>query len=119
MLEAIITHPASVDPATLEEIKRYTKLFWINSGPHNNLTARKFVLKLTPAALAAAARAAAQAGAVVSAEAAARRSISCWPGSSRCSSIPNVDSDRHRQDAAAGHRTSSPRAPTTCTPASR
>jgi dipeptidyl-peptidase-3 len=62
-LEAIITHPAGVDPATLEEITRYTKLFWINSGPHNNLTARKFVLQCTPAALAAAARAALQAGA--------------------------------------------------------
>ena len=32
-------------PATLAEIRRYTKLFWINSGPYNNLTARKFVLK--------------------------------------------------------------------------
>jgi dipeptidyl-peptidase-3 len=62
-LEAIITHPAGVNPATLEEITRYTKLFWINSGPHNNLTARKFVLQCTPAALAAAARAALQAGA--------------------------------------------------------
>ena len=26
-------------PATLAEIQRYTKLFWINSGPYNNLTA--------------------------------------------------------------------------------
>ena len=34
--------------ATLQEITRYTKLFWINTGPYNNLTARKFVLKLTP-----------------------------------------------------------------------
>jgi dipeptidyl-peptidase III len=33
------------DAATLAEIRRYTKLFWINSGPYNNLTARKFVLK--------------------------------------------------------------------------
>ena len=35
-------------PATLAEIERYTKLFWINSGPFNNLTARKFVLTCTP-----------------------------------------------------------------------
>ena len=31
----------------LAEIRRYTKLFWINTGPYNNLTARKFVLRLT------------------------------------------------------------------------
>src|SRR3954451_8375535 len=32
VLEAIITHAASVDPDTLAEITRYTKLFWINTG---------------------------------------------------------------------------------------
>jgi dipeptidyl-peptidase III len=63
VLEEIITHAAAVDPATLAEIQRYTKLFWLNTGPFNNLTARKFVLKCTPQAFAAAARAAAQAGA--------------------------------------------------------
>ncbi len=63
VLEAIVTHPAGVDEATLREIQRYTKLFWINNGPYNNLTARKFVLQTTPEAFAAAARAAAQAGA--------------------------------------------------------
>jgi len=63
VLEEIITHPSGVDPATLAEIERYTKLFWLNTGPHNNLTARKFVLKCTPEAFAAAARAAAAAGA--------------------------------------------------------
>src|SRR5262245_10682548 len=63
ILEQIVAHPQGVDPATLSEIERYTKLFWINNGPYNNLTARKFVLATTPAAFAAAARAAAQAGA--------------------------------------------------------
>jgi dipeptidyl-peptidase-3 len=63
VLEAIVSHPTGVDPATLSEIQRYTKLFWINTGPYNNLTARKFVLKTTPPALAAAATAAARAGA--------------------------------------------------------
>ena len=63
LLEAIITHPEGTDAATLKEIQRYTKLFWINNGPYNNLTARKFVLKMPPAKLAAAARAAAKAGA--------------------------------------------------------
>jgi dipeptidyl-peptidase-3 len=63
VLEAIVTRPAGIDAATLAEIRRYTKLFWINSGPYNNLTARKFVLQCTPDAFAAAARAAEKAGA--------------------------------------------------------
>ena len=72
VLEAILTAAtpaagsagAAVDPATLTEIQRYTKLFWLNTGPYNNLTARKFVLNLTPEAFAAAAQAAAAAGAI-------------------------------------------------------
>jgi dipeptidyl-peptidase-3 len=63
ILEAIVTHPAGVDRSTLAEITRYTKLFWINTGPYNNLTSRKFVLACAPAAFAAAAHAAAQGGA--------------------------------------------------------
>lgn len=63
VLEQIVAHPAGVDPATLAEIQRYTKLFWLNNGPYNNLTARKFVLTCTPEALLAAAKASAVAGA--------------------------------------------------------
>jgi dipeptidyl-peptidase III len=63
VLEEIITHPQGIDAATLAEIQRYTKLFWINTGPYNNLTARKFVLKCTPEAFAAAAEVAQKAGA--------------------------------------------------------
>ena len=65
LLEAIVASPAGRDGdrATSAEILRYTKLFWINNGPYNNLTARKFVLGCTPEAFAAAARAAAAAGA--------------------------------------------------------
>jgi dipeptidyl-peptidase III len=63
VVEAIIAHPQGTDAATLKEIQRYTKLFWINNGPYNNLTARKFVLNTTPSKLAAAARGAAKAGA--------------------------------------------------------
>lgn len=63
VLEEIITHPDGIDPATLAEIERYTKLFWINTGPYNNLTARKFVLACTPEAFAAAAAQAEQNGA--------------------------------------------------------
>jgi dipeptidyl-peptidase-3 len=50
VLEAILRRPRDVDPAALAEIRRYTKLIWINTGPHNNLTARKFLLDLTPEA---------------------------------------------------------------------
>ncbi len=64
VLEAIVSHPDGIDPATFAEIQRYTKLFWINSGPFNNLTARKFVLACTPDAFAAAARTAQAHGAV-------------------------------------------------------
>src|SRR5436190_10076729 len=48
VLEAIVTHGRFVAPETLAEIERYTKLFWINTGPYNNLTARKFVLACAP-----------------------------------------------------------------------
>jgi len=63
VLEGILTHSAGIDAATLTEIQRYTKLFWINTGPYNNLTARKFVLKSTPEAFAAAAKKASENGA--------------------------------------------------------
>ena len=63
VIEQIIAHPQGVDPASLREIQRYTKLFWLNNGQYNNLTARKFVLNLTPQALAAAVTAAAASGA--------------------------------------------------------
>lgn len=63
VLEQIVMHPQGIDQAALDEITRYTKLFWINNGPYNNLTARKFVLNTTPAALAAAARTAQKNGA--------------------------------------------------------
>ena len=63
ILDQIVAHPQGIDPATLAQIQLYTKLFWINNGPYNNLTARKFVLKTTPAAFAAAAQVAQQSGA--------------------------------------------------------
>jgi dipeptidyl-peptidase-3 len=56
ILEAILTHPQGIDEPVLAEITRYTKLFWINTGPYNNLTARKFVLKLSEEELLAAAQ---------------------------------------------------------------
>jgi dipeptidyl-peptidase III len=46
LLEQILRHPAGVPADTLAELTRYTKLFWLNTGPYNNLTARKFLLNL-------------------------------------------------------------------------
>ncbi|MBP8275108.1 MAG: peptidase M49 [Acidobacteria bacterium] len=63
LLEQILRHAGDVAPATLAEIRRYTKLFWINTGPYHNITARKFVLKCTFDEFRAAAHAAANAGA--------------------------------------------------------
>jgi dipeptidyl-peptidase III len=63
IIEPIVANPAGVDPVVLAEIRRYTKLFWLNNGPYNNLTARKFVLKITPAQLKDAVMAAAKGGA--------------------------------------------------------
>src|SRR3954462_2675805 len=53
LLEAVIRHGDAVaDRQAFAAIERYTKLFWINTGPHNNLTARKFVPACTPEAFA-------------------------------------------------------------------
>ena len=91
ILEQIVAHPAGVDPATLNEIERYTKLFWINNGPYNNLTARKFVLACTPQALAAAAKAAAARGRDVWRPARANRSTGCSKRLQPMFFDPNVD----------------------------
>ena len=62
--EAILTHSAGLEVSTLGGIQKYAKLFWVNNGPYNNLTARKFVLEVSPEAFAAAAKSASTAGAV-------------------------------------------------------
>jgi dipeptidyl-peptidase III len=63
ILEEILTHAHGIDDRVLSELTRYTKLFWINTGGYNNLTARKFVLALTEQELAATAETAARNGA--------------------------------------------------------
>ncbi len=63
VLEEILTHADGVTRETLAEVLRYTKLFWLNTGPYNNLTARKFVLRCSPQELRQAALAAEAAGA--------------------------------------------------------
>ena len=47
VLEGILTHGGGVPEPVVEEVRRFTKLFWINSGPHNAVTARKQLLRLT------------------------------------------------------------------------
>jgi len=59
LIEQVAARPLGVDAGTLAEVQRYTKLFWLNNGPYNNLTARKFVLTCTPEAFAAAVKTAA------------------------------------------------------------
>ena len=69
VLEAIVTsvgqegREGQEGRDTIRAIADYTKLFWINTGPYNNITARKFVLACTPAALCEIVRAAARNGA--------------------------------------------------------
>ena len=46
-LEGILTHARGLPTHVVDEVRRYTKLFWINSGPHNGVTARKQLLRLT------------------------------------------------------------------------
>ena len=54
-----------VDPRTLENVRRYLKLFWVNSSPYDSMTSRKFVMNGTIEDLVAAARAAARSGAAL------------------------------------------------------
>ena len=63
VLEGILTHAARVDRRVLDQVRAYTKLFWINSGPYNNHTARKFVLGVSRDELRAAIVAAEEEGA--------------------------------------------------------
>jgi len=65
VLEGVLRFSSDVDADALARIHHYTKLFWLNSGPHNNLTARKFVLRCEPEAFDAAVRAAARRGAPI------------------------------------------------------
>src|SRR4029453_10967614 len=62
VLEEILTNAADVAGASPAKPRRYTKLFWINSGPDNNLAAGKFVLACTLDAFRRAAHAAAARG---------------------------------------------------------
>jgi dipeptidyl-peptidase-3 len=65
-LEELYLQRAKLEPAFAAELTRYLKLFWINNGPHHNLTARKFVLQAGREQVLAAAAAAEKAGAKLS-----------------------------------------------------
>jgi len=51
LLEGVLRHSQGIPAETLAELTRYTKLFWLNTGPYNNLTARKYLLNLDRARL--------------------------------------------------------------------
>jgi dipeptidyl-peptidase-3 len=63
LCEEILVHEDGVEPATLAEVRRYTKLFWVDNSPYNNVTARKNVMNASPSELVRAAEAAQAAGA--------------------------------------------------------
>ena len=87
MLEAVIGHPGGIADDVLAEITRYTKLFWLNTGPYNNLTARKFVLNLAPDAFASALARAHANGARLPLQPGETPGTSCR-ATPRCSSTP-------------------------------
>ena len=47
VIEALFQGRAMLAPVVADAITRYTKLFWINSGPYDHITSRKFVLELS------------------------------------------------------------------------
>ena len=51
LLEGVLMYAQDVPAETLAELTRYTKLFWLNTGPYNNLTARKYLLDLDRASV--------------------------------------------------------------------
>ncbi|MCL4846898.1 MAG: peptidase M49 [Acidobacteria bacterium] len=63
VLEEVLRHGFALASGVRDEFTRYTKLFWLNTGPHNTLTARKFVMTLDAATFAGALAAVAADGA--------------------------------------------------------
>ncbi len=63
VFEEIYKHRASVEPVVMEKVTAYLKLFWINNGFYDNLTAQKFILECSYEEWLLAAQAAQKAGA--------------------------------------------------------
>ncbi len=47
LLEEILAHPKGIDPAALDKISEFAKLFWASRGNHNDLTSQKFLPAFT------------------------------------------------------------------------
>jgi hypothetical protein len=47
VLGALWAGREAIDPPVANALARYTKLFWINSGPYEHITSRKFALEIT------------------------------------------------------------------------
>lgn len=46
-IESLFVQRDRLDPAVAAAVERYAKLFWINSGPYEHITSRKFVLEVS------------------------------------------------------------------------
>jgi dipeptidyl-peptidase-3 len=45
LVEELLTHPDGIEPETLEHVRHYAQLLWVNNGPYDHLTARKHVMQ--------------------------------------------------------------------------
>jgi dipeptidyl-peptidase-3 len=48
LLEEVLTHSQGIDPALLQKLTDYAKLFWANRGNRNASTSRKFLPEFSP-----------------------------------------------------------------------
>ena len=51
LLEPVLTHSDGISKETVNAIRNYMKLFWVNNGPHSALTAQKNLLECSSSAL--------------------------------------------------------------------
>ena len=47
LLEEVVSHPQGIEPAVMNNITTFAKLFWANRGNHNETTAQKFLPDFT------------------------------------------------------------------------
>jgi dipeptidyl-peptidase III len=47
LLEEIVAHPQGIDPAKVQKITDFAKVFWANRGNHNDETSQKFLPDFT------------------------------------------------------------------------
>jgi dipeptidyl-peptidase-3 len=45
LCEEILTHSKSIDATTLDHVRHYMKLFWVNNSPYNNVTTHKNLMQ--------------------------------------------------------------------------